>query len=244
MIYVLIPSFNDCENFAELFKNISKALKGQRYKVIIVNDGSTDKTKQVIKKLAKIYRVTMIGYDKNRGPGYAFKFGFNYLIPRLKTDDLIITMEADNTADYSILKRMIQESNKFDVILASPYSGTGTFLGINLQRKILGRVASILDRFIFRLKNIKTYSSFYRIYRAVTLKKAKKVYGDKFITENGFAAVIEFLIKLSKIGATFSEIPAIVDWRNREGKSKMRITKTIIRHLGLYKNYLQGKYTP
>jgi len=136
MIYFLIPSFNDCENFADLLKNIAKTIKRQRYKVTIVNDGSTDKTKQVIKELSKKYPVTMIGYDKNRGPGYAFKFGFNYLIPRLKADDLVITMEADNTADYFILKRMIQESNNFDVILASPYSGAGAFLGINLQRKI------------------------------------------------------------------------------------------------------------
>ena len=184
----------------------------------------------------------MIGYDKNRGPGYAFKFGFNYLIPRLKADDLVITMEADNTADYFILKRMIQESNNFDVILASPYSGAGAFLGINLQRKILGHVASILDRFIFRLKNIKTYSSFYRIYRVAILKKAKKVYGDKFITEDGFSSVIEILIKLAKVDAKFTEVPAVVDWRSRKGKSKMKITKTITRHLRLYQEYLQGKY--
>lgn len=241
MIYFLIPSFNDSENFAKLLDNITNALK-RKAKIFIIDDGSQDQTAKIIKKLSIKYAVQRIGYKKNRGPGYAFKFGFNFLIPKLKEKDIIVTMEADNTADFTILNRMISKSDNFDVILASPYANKGTFLGIGFNRKFLGYTASFLDQLIFRLKNVKTYSSFYRVYRASILIKAKEIYGNNFIFEDGFPAVVEFLIKLSKIGAKFCEIPAIIDWRNREGKSKMNIRKTTIRHLIIYKNYFSGKY--
>lgn len=243
MIYFLIPAYNESENIPVLLRKLKSALKAKS-QIFIVDDGSTDKTKHVIKELSAKYPVTRIGYDKNRGPGYAFKFGFNYLIPKLKNSDLAITMEADNTSDLTIITKMINQAKKSDVVLASPYARGGKFLGISALRKTLSFFSNILDKLIFRVKNVRTYSSFFRLYRGSILKKAKEKYANDFITEDGFSAVAEFLVKLSKIGATFSEVPAIVDWRNREGKSKMKITKTIVRHLGLYKNYLQGKYTP
>lgn len=243
MIYILIPSYNDSENFDELLKNIGQALNGKRYKVIIVDDGSTDETKNAIKKHAKTHPVMRIGYAKNKGPGYAFKFGFNYLIPKIKDGDIVITLEADNTADFSLIPKMISKTKKYDVVLSSPYAKGGAFLGISLTRRILSLISNFLDKEIFRLKNVNTYSSFYRVYTAEILKRANKVYKDNLITEYGFSSVIEILIKLSTIGSRFWEIPAVVDWRNRQGKSKMKIAKTIIRHVNLYKNYFEGKYS-
>ena len=242
MRYFLIPSYNDSENIDLLFKNIANHLKGQKYKIILVDDGSTDKTKETIKIMSKIFPVQMIGYKKNKGPGYAFKYGFDYLIPKLKHDDLVITMEADNTADYNIIQKMLKKARRYDVVLASPYAKGGAFLGINKTRMLLGQGAVILDQLIFKIKDVKTYSSFYRIYKSSILKKTKKIYAEKYITEYGFTAVVELLIRLSKIGASFYEVPSIVDWRKRQGKSKMDIKKTISRHLNLYKKYLLGKY--
>lgn len=241
MIYFLIPSFNDSENFANLLPSITKKVK-EKTRIFIVDDGSHDETAKIIKKLSGKLPVERIGYKKNKGPGYAFKYGFNFLIPKLKGMDIVVTMESDNTADFSILREMIERSKSFDVVLASPYAKKGAFLGIGFDRKVLGYVASLLDRLIFRLKNVNTYSSFYRVYRSSILRKAKEVYGNNFITEDGFSAVVEVLIKLSKIGARFSEIPAIIDWSNREGKSKMNVKKTTIRHLLMYKKYFSGKY--
>lgn len=242
MIYILIPSYNDAQNLPRLCANIRKFIKKRDYKIVIVDDGSTDNTEEQVKKLTANYPALRIGYQKNRGPGYAFNFGFNYLIPRLKTQDLLVTMEADNTADFRILKTMIDKSQIFDVVVASPYAAGGEFLGLEPKRKILSSVANILDMLIFQIKGVKTYSSFYRVYKPSILKKAKKFYGRKLITENGFSAVVELLIKLAKVDARITEVPATIDWRGRIGKSKMKLTKTIIRHLNLYFNYFSKKY--
>lgn len=242
MIYILIPSYNDAQNLPGLFANIRKFIKTKDYKIIIVDDGSTDDTQGQVKKLSLRYPASRIGYKKNKGPGYAFNFGFNYLIPKLKSQDILITMEADNTADFQILKTMIDKSQESDVVLASPYAARGEFIGLDLKRKILSEISNRLDILIFQIKGVETYSSFYRAYKALIIKKAKSFYKEKLITENGFSAVVELLIKLAKLDAKITEVPAKIDWRTRIGKSKMKITKTVIRHLNLYCNYFLGKY--
>lgn len=240
MIYFLAPAYNEAKNLPRLVKSVHESIKG-KYHLIIVSDGSTDNTKQAMVRLTRDYPVTLIGYQKNKGPGYAFKFGFNWLIPKLKDSDIVITLEADNTADLNI-NGLIKKAKNCDVVLSSPYAPGGKLLGVSFGRVVLSYCANLLDWLIFRVENVRTYTSFNRLYRGRVLKKLKQDYRDNFIAENGFSAVVEIIIKLAKVGAKFSEFPSIIDWRNKEGKSKMKIAKTIIRHLAIYKNYFAGKY--
>lgn len=242
MIYLLVPSYNDSQNFELLLKNISKAIKGKKYKVIIVDDGSTDDTEHIINTLSRKYQLFRIGYKNNRGPGYAFKFGFNYLIPKLKNKDIVVTMEADNSSDFSIMEKMIYQLKNFDIVLSSPFARGGKLIGLDNNRKILSDISRRLDSVIFRISGVETYGSFYRAYRAEILIKASKSYKSSLIIENGFSAMVELLIKLSNLNASICEIPSVLDWRKRQGKSKMKVGKTIIRHLAIYKNYFLGRY--
>jgi len=240
MIYVLIPSYNEAKNLPKLVTNISKFLK-KEIKIIIVDDGSTDKTVQIIKKIARKYPVKRIGYKHNIGAGNAFKYGFNYLIPKLKNNDLVLTMEADNTTDYQALNKMIDFSERNDLVLASPHAKDGMFIGVSYFRIVLSKISSFCDSLIFSIKGVKTYSSFYRVYTAQILKKLHKVHGSDFITQNGFSAGVEILVKADRIGAKIVEIPATVDWRKRIGRSKMNIFKNTLGHFLLYKDYFLGK---
>ena len=175
MIYILAPSYNDAQNLPILTRNIANKLKNKKFKIIIVNDGSTDDIKNVIQKLKTYHDIVLIGYSSNQGPGFAFKFGFNYLIKIIKPEDIIVTIEADNSCDISILNKMIDSVNEtYDLILSSPYAKGGKFKGLSIDRKILSNISNILDSFIFRVKKVKTYSSFYRIYRGSLLIKADK----------------------------------------------------------------------
>lgn len=244
MIFVLIPSYNDSKNFDSLFLNIAREFNKAniRFEIILVDDGSIDDTAERVMELSKKYKVKRIGYKKNRGPGYAFKFGFNYLLPKVKDNDFVVTMEADNSCDFSILLKMINLAKSYDVVLSSPFATGGKFLGLDGNRKLLSEISRRLDGVIFNLNGVKTYSSFYRVYRATIIKKAYATYKSALITESGFSAVVELLIKLSNLNASLCEVPAILDWRKRKGKSKMRIGKTIYNHLLLYANYFKGKY--
>lgn len=242
MIYLLIPTYNDSGNFESLFKNIQGSLREYSYQIVIVDDGSTDQTKTIVQKLSKKYPTELLGYRKNRGPGYAFKYGFNFLIPKLENSDIVLTMESDNTADYKVIQKMLKKLQMYDVILASPLGKGGQIIGMDLSRKFLSYAAGFLDILVFRIKNVRTYSSFFRVYKAPILKKLKSEYKDKYITEYGFTSVLEILIKIAKLNAKIAEVPATVDWTNRKGKSKMKIIKTIDRHLQVYKKFLSGNY--
>src|SRR3989344_2322569 len=241
MTYFLIPSYNEAENLFKLVTNITQSLYGKKT-VIIIDDGSTDKTVQIIKKLARKYPVRRIGYRQNAGAGNAFKHGFNYLIPKLKNNDLVVTMEADNTTDYQVLNKMIDFAKINDLVLASPHAKDGAFLGVSYFRIVLSRISSFCDSLIFSIKGVKTYSSFYRVYTAQILKKLQEVYGSDLITQNGFSAGVEILVKADRIGAKKVEIPATVDWRKRIGKSKMNIFKNTLGHFLLYRDYFLGKF--
>lgn len=241
MIYIIIPSYNDSSNFDKLFKNLKNILKTKKYKIIVIDDGSTDDTINILEKLSKKYQVNRIGYNKNRGPGYAFAFGFKFILKKLRNKDLVITIEADNTSDYKILNKMISLANRYDAILASPNIEGGKFLGISNTRRFLSNTANILDSLIFGV-DIKTFSSFYRVYTGEIINKLSKKYGNKIITDHGFSSVVELIIKLKNIEAKMIEIPAVVDWRQRKGKSKMSINKTILGRLFIYFKFIKGKY--
>lgn len=241
MIYILIPSYNDSQNFENLLKNLKKHLK-LPFQLLIVDDGSTDNTKQITKKLSSKYPVKRIGYKRNRGPGFAYRFGFDFLISKLKLGDLVITMEADNTSDYKILNHMIEKSGNYDIVLASPFMGGGGFLGVSKTRVFLSSVANRIDGMVFGIKKVTVYSSFYRLHRADILKKAKKIYGNNLIKSDGFSVFVELLVKFKKLDARIIELPAIVDWTKKKGKSKLKISKSLRSHLNLYRDYYSGKY--
>lgn len=242
MIYFLIPAYNEAVNLPGLSINLSKYVKQQKL-IIIIDDGSTDNTREVITKLSKTYPVKRIGYKKNQGAGYAFKFGFKKFIPNLKSDDLVITMEADNTSDYSKLEKMIQLAKIHEIVLASPHKVGGAFKSVSLMRTVLSKISSQIDSMVFGINNVKTYTSFYRVYNARLLKQLNAAYGNRLVTNNGFNSVIEILLKANRLGADIVEIPAEVDWEKRLGKSKMNILKNAKGHLSLYRDYYLGKFT-
>ena len=73
---VIIPLFNEESrifNLAEIQKYLEK--KGFSHEIILVNDGSSDKTLSVLKKYINKNQSKVITYSKNRGKGYAIKLG-------------------------------------------------------------------------------------------------------------------------------------------------------------------------
>ena len=170
----------------------------------------------------------------NKGVGEAFKRGFSYVVEVAEDSDIIVTKEADNTSDLSIMDAMIHKINDgSDLVLASCYMPGGDINGANLYRKILSSCANFLLRMITSLRDIHTFSSFYRAYRASLIKKACAAYGDNLIEEKGFSCMAELLLKLSKFDIKITEVPMVLNSGLRKGKSKMKTLKTIGGYLRL-----------
>lgn len=231
MVIFVIPVYNEAENIMNLLNKTHETMAKEKlpYKVIIINDGSTDNTLKVIESVKDRLPVEVYSHYPNKGVGEAFRVGFRKALEICKDGDIVITKEADNTSDLGILYQLISKiDDGYDVALASCYAKEGGVVGTTLFRLILSKGANILLKLFLPVKNINTYSSFYRGYSSRALKEIYSLYGDKLIEEDGFECMVELLIKFSRNGKfKISEVPMILDGSRRMGKSKMRVLRTM-----------------
>jgi dolichol-phosphate mannosyltransferase len=226
MLYFVVPTYNEEMNIPELSDNLSNAMPDEGKFFIFIDDGSKDRTIEVINGSFPKDSVHIITKAENKGPGDSFNLGFEYLLGRdLSNTDLIVTIEADNTSDVKILERMILNARTgYDLVLASPYAQGGGFEDTTLFRKILSFAANTVLRFCFDVK-VLTLSSFYRVYKPEILRVIKAKYGT-IIEEPGFICMVEILIKAIRCKAEIIEVPMKLYSAKRKGKSKMKIFKT------------------
>lgn len=102
-ISVVIPLFNEEESLGELMQQIHEALQSHRYEVLIVDDGSTDDSWNVIVGLTANYeQVRGISLGVNQGKSYALQAGFKEVAGRY-----VVTMDADLQDDPAEIPAMI-----------------------------------------------------------------------------------------------------------------------------------------
>ncbi len=228
-VIFVTPIFNEERNIPELIRRISDVMKSLGdYLILFVNDGSTDQSERVISEYQQTHPIELVGYYPNRGVGSAFKLGFKTAISRGKEGDIVVTQEGDNTSDLGILPKLLDHVRRgTDVALASCYAKGGRVEGTTWLRTLLSHMANFLLRTIFPIR-VHTYSSFYRAYRLTTLKRLIHTYGDQFIAQPGFECMVELLVKLSRLpNVKISEVPMVLDGSRRQGKSKMKVLKTM-----------------
>jgi dolichol-phosphate mannosyltransferase len=230
MIYIVIPVFNEEQNLLNLKKSLLSYPFDEEFCVVFSDDGSTDTTKEKIKEFFGSVKYIILGDGVNRGPGFAFNAGFDWVIQNSKDDrDIVLTIEADSTSDLEILPEMLMLNKmKYDLVLASVYIQGGGFDSTSLIRRFLSSVANLLYRFLFKVK-VQTISSFYRVYSVSLLKRIKNNF-PILIEEQGFICMLELLIKAIKSDAKIIEVPMVLKSTNRIGKSKMKIVKTSIEY--------------
>lgn len=227
MIYILIPIFNEEGNVANLHRELSSVLPEEEKMFVFSDDGSTDKTIELLKSHFSNTNFTVLGDGVNRGPGYAFNTGFEWVLANSKNieKDIVITMEADCTSDISILPHMLGINKMgYDLVLASVYAQGGGFDSTSFIRKFLSAIANLLFRFLFDIK-VLTLSSFYRVYSVSLLQKIKQN-NSAIITEYGFICMLEILVKAIKQNARMIEVPMMLKSTKRVGKSKLKVFKT------------------
>ncbi len=233
MIIFVVPAYNEEQNIGSLIEETHAYAQREAldYHLIVVDDGSTDKTAEIVYERSRGLPCTLVNYQPNCGVGEAFRQGLKKALSLSKAKDIIVTKEADRTSDLSILKALISKiQSGADVALASCYAKDGAVTGTSWDRRFLSRCANILIYSVFHIQGIHTYSSFYRAYRPSALQAVWERYGD-FYEETGFVCVVELLVRLSRLSMKIVEVPMILQANRRVGQSKMKIGKTILGYL-------------
>jgi dolichol-phosphate mannosyltransferase len=238
MIYFILPCFNEEKNIVSLLNNIHQFYKKKKieFHIIVINDGSSDRTyyhcKIIKNKITNV--ITLINHKKNLGLGKALKTGFNYVLKISKPNDIIITLDSDNshTAQNSY-DLLIKIYKGYDMVIASRYTSQSKIHGLNLLRKILSIMSSIIFKIAFTIKNVNDYTSGFRAFK---VKKIRNIMLKKnFFTEKGFSVTADILLKLylNNKNLLFAEVPLILRYDKKKGDSKMKIIATIIQNLKL-----------
>ena len=241
MIFILLPAYNEELNILNLLGNIHKywisEIFNENLKVVIVNDGSGDKTNEkieefknkLIEKPDKRFEIINLQHKENKGLGEALKTGFDYVINNSINNSILITMDSDNSHPISNIKNMINKIRQDkDIIISSRYQKGSKITGVPFLRILLANIASILFRICFPINNVKDYTCGFRAYNLNLLKKAY-LNNINLFSEKNFSSQADILLKLRSFSKNIKAEELAMDLRYdlKSGKSKMNVVKNI-----------------
>ena len=92
MIRCVIPAYNEAENIPRLLADLAPVARELGARVIIVDDGSTDGTAEVIREHAQDMHLAVVSHTVNRGLGTAINTGIRSALKESSDDDAIVTL--------------------------------------------------------------------------------------------------------------------------------------------------------
>lgn len=236
MIYIVLPAYNEEETLPPLLRRIKGYLEesGLDYNVIAVNDGSTDNTLGVLQESARDLPLTVIEHPENRGLADALRTGLVEAITRSEEQDIIITMDSDNTHTPGLILRMVRLIREgHDVVIGSRYRVGARTIGVPWYRRLLSFGAAAIFKIFFPTRGVLDYTSGFRAYRSSVLKDLFNTFGSALISEPGFSCMVDILLKLRKYPLIIGEVPLILRYDKKVGASKMDVGQTIMDTLKL-----------
>lgn len=242
-LYIVLPAYNEEENVEVMVKGWLHYKERIRekfqlgMKIVIVNDGSSDKTKEIGERMAKIYpECILIDHVVNKGLGEALKTGLFYGAAE-EDCECVCVMDCDNTQKPKYIGRMLYGMYKSgknpDVVIASRYCRSSRVHGVAGHRLLTSQGARLVYQLILGVPGVRDYTCGYRLYKKEILLEAMERYGEGLIEESGFTCMAELLYKLHRTGAAFMEIPFSLHYEDKKGSSKMKVIKTALNSVKL-----------
>jgi dolichyl-phosphate beta-glucosyltransferase len=235
---VIIPAYNEEKRIPNTLRDIYKYLSSQDYsfEILVVSDGSTDKTVEVVEKMAleEMEELRVLDFKNNYGKGYGVKVGMleskgKY---RLFTD-------ADNSTSIDQAEKMFPWFEKgYDVVVGSrDIKGAVLDPPQPFTRRFVGSVFRFLTHLICGTWEVQDSQCGFK---ALTEKAAEDIFPK--CTINKFAFDPEILVLAKKMGYKVKEIP--IHWKNDlDSKVKLKsVFKMFCDLLRIRWNIIKGIY--
>ncbi len=212
LLTIVVPVYNERATLPEVIDRVRRT--GLDLELIIVDDGSTDGTRELLDALTQDDRTRVILQPKNAGKGAALATGFRYA-----TGDIVIVQDADleyDPAEYPALIAPIVEG-KADVVYGSRFAGGGAHRVLYFWHSVGNRFLTLVSNMLTDL-NLSDVECGYKVFRReiiqVTPLKSKRFGFDPEITvkvARGGYRIYE--VPISYAGRTYAEGKKI-GWRD------------------------------
>ena len=233
-VILALPAYNEELAIGALLDAASATFKKLKHfdaSVIVVDDGSSDRTAEVVRNYRADFPVEVVAHESNLGLGPAILTALRSALERSDDpEDIIVNMDADNThPPDTILDMLALLDGNVDVAIASRYRKGSRQVGVPLNRRFLSWGARWVFTFRLGLKGVRDYTCGFRAYRARTIRLAFDTYGDRLITRAGFACTDEILVNLARLEPRprIAETPFVLRYDRKQGESKLELFKTI-----------------
>jgi dolichol-phosphate mannosyltransferase len=222
LLSIVIPARDEegcvCSTVEKL--HVELRLNNIPHEIIVVDDGSTDRTWPMLLDLQK--RLTNLRPVQNNGLhgfGRAIIHGLDNM-----TGDAVVIMMADESDDSRDVVRYWQELNKgFDCVFGSRFVKGGGVIDYPFVKLKLNRMANLFLKILFRIRLNDTTNAF-KAYRRTAID------GCRPLIAPHFNLTVELPLKSIVRGYTWTVIP--ITWRNRRtGQAKLKIREMGSRYL-------------
>lgn len=210
---VVAPAYNEADVIETFVRTVLAELPAD-WALLVVDDGSTDDTHQILDRLeAELNRLTVHSHQENAGMGAALITGFG-----LASSDVVVTMDADLTHPLDLAPALAAACRANAAAFGSRYVPGGGMVGVPAWRVLISRLANVAMRLVY-LSPVRDITTGFRAYQRLAVQ-------DLDLAGRGFETQMEITIRLLSRGYQIAELPMILT--NREvGESKMQYLKLI-----------------
>ncbi len=205
---IVIPCYNEINTIEMILNRVINCGVELEKEIVIVDDLSTDGTRDHLKTLEKKFPIRVIYHEQNQGKGAALRTGF-----KAATGDIITIQDADleyNPQEYIKLLKPILEGNA-DVVYGSRFIGSDSHRVLYFWHSIGNKFLTLLSNMFTNL-NLTDMEVCYKVFKKEVLNKIE-------LKENRFGFEPEFTAKISRHGFRIYEVGISYAGRTyKEGK--------------------------
>ena len=205
-ICAVIPFYNEEKTLSEIINRTLQYVD----KIIAVNDGSTDNSKQ---KINDVQNVIVIDYEKNYGKGFALNKGFEKALEL--GYDTVVTLDSDLQHDPVFIPDLLREIENYGIVIGNRLNNLAD---MPLQRRLSNKITSFLLSVKTGQKILDSQSGF-RAIRSDVLRVVKT-------RKHGYEAESEQIILAARKGFKIGFVNTSTIYGNE--KSKIKPVKTIL----------------